>query len=185
MTSLRSLQLLTILALSGWMGLAQAQSQNTYQVEVVIFSQPSAQLTPGTAPSYDWADQATDLTVTTRSDVRNLDSSRLELSSDAGKLSAQGYKVVLHKAWTQPDDSSLAVAVHEGQEMGGIYPVQALVSLGQERLLEVDITAWINNQTQNGEIVSERIKQIRRLRLDETHYLDHQSMGMLVRISRS
>lgn len=185
MTSLRSLQLLAILVLSSWIGLAQAQSQNNYRVEVVIFSQPSAQLTPGTAPSYGWADSATQLSETTRSDVRSLDSSRLELSSDASKLSSQGYKVVLHRAWTQPDDRSLAVAVHEGQEMGGVYPVQALVSVGEERLLAVDITAWINNQTQDGDIVSERIKQIRRLRLNETHYLDHQSMGMLVRVSRS
>lgn len=185
MTSLRSLQLLAILALSGWMSLAQAQSQNSYQVEVVIFSQPSAQLTPGTAPDYGWAEQATHLTETTRSDVRSLDSSRLALSSDASKLRSQGYKIVLHKIWTQPDNKGLAVAVHEGEEIDGLYPVQALLSLGQERLLEVDITAWINNRTQDGEFVSERIKQIRRLRLDETHYLDHQSMGMLVRISRS
>ncbi|WP_022962371.1 CsiV family protein [Halopseudomonas pelagia] len=185
MISLRSLQLLALLTLCGWMGLAQAQSQNNYQVELVIFSQPSAQLTPGTAPSYGWADQATKLGETTRSDVRILDSSRHRLSSDAGKLSAQGYKVVLHQAWTQPDDNNLVIAVHEGQEMDGVYPVQALISLGRERLLEVDITAWINNQTQERELVSERIKQIRRLRLNETHYLDHQSMGMLIRISRN
>lgn len=185
MTSLRSLPLLAFLVLFSWMGLAQAQSQNAYQVEVVIFSQPSAQLTPGTPPSYAWADQATLLSETARSDVRSLDSSRHRLSSDASKLSSQGYKVVLHQAWTQSDDSNLVVAIHEGQEMGGIYPVQALVRLGRERLLEVDVTAWINNQTQNGEMVSERLKQIRRLRLDETHYLDHQSMGMLIRISRS
>lgn len=185
MTTLRSLQLLALLTLCGWLGLAQAQSQNQYQVELVIFSQPSAQLTRGTEPAYDWADRATKLSQTTRGDVRSLDSSRHSLSSEAGKLSAQGYKVVLHKAWTQPDDKNLVIAIHEGQELDGVYPVQALISLGRERLLEVDITAWINNQTRDGEIVSERIKQIRRLRLDETHYLDHQSMGMLIRISRS
>ncbi|MFO7706479.1 MAG: CsiV family protein [Halopseudomonas sp.] len=185
MRSFRALQLLTLLVLSGWLGLAQAQSQNTYQVEVVIFAQPSAQLTPGTVPSYGWADQATRLSETTRSNIRSLDSSRFQLSSDAGKLSSKGYKVVLHQAWTQPDDSDLVIAVHEGQEMDGVYPVQALVSLGREQMVEVDVTAWINNQTQDRELVSERIKQTRRLRLDETHYLDHQSMGMLVRISRS
>lgn len=185
MTPFRPLHLLALLVLSSWLGLAQAQSQNTYQVEVVIFSQPSAQLTPGTPPSYDWADQATLLSETARSDVRQLDSSRHRLSSDAGKLSSQGYKVVLHQAWTQPDDGHLVVAVHEGQDMDGVYPVQALVRLDRKRLLEVDVTAWLNSQTQNQEIVSERIKQIRRLRLDETHYLDHQSMGMLIRVSRN
>lgn len=183
MTSFRSLQLLVLLTLCSWIGLAQAQSQNNYQVELVIFSQPSAQLTPGTAPSYGWADQATKLSETTRSDVRMLDTSRHRLSSDAGKLSAQGYKVVLHQAWIQPDDKNLLIAVHEGQEMDAVYPVQALISLGRERLLEVDITAWLNNQTQDRELISERIRQTRRLRLNETHYLDHQSMGILIRIS--
>lgn len=185
MTFLRSLQLLALLFLSVWLGLAQAQSQNTYQVEVVIFSQPSAQLTPGTAADYSWADQAVQLSETTRSNIRSLDNSQFQLSSDASKLSTQGYKVVLHQAWTQPDDSELVIAVHEGEEMDGVYPVQALVSLGREQMVEVDVTAWINNQTQDRELVSERIKQTRRLRLDETHYLDHQSMGMLIRISRS
>ncbi|MFN3580863.1 MAG: CsiV family protein [Pseudomonas sp.] len=179
---IRPLQLALLLLLTFTAALTQAQS--AYQVEVVIFTQPSAQITGGSPPGFNWADQAIDLDSTARSDVRRLDSSRHSLGSDASKLSAQGYQVLLHQAWVQPEDASLAVAVHEGQEFDSQYPVQALVSLGRERLLEVDVSAWINSETASG-VVTDQLRQKRRLRLNETHYLDHQSMGMLIRVSRS
>ncbi|AQZ95602.1 CsiV family protein [Halopseudomonas phragmitis] len=180
---LRIFTLLLILAL-GWAGLAQAQSEQIYQVEVVVFSQASGQLAAGQGPGSDWAERAVLLDSTARSDVRNIDQTRYRLGTEARRLNDQGYRVRLHKAWEQPADDSLRVAVTSGTENAlGIYPVQGLVRLSQERALEADVSFWLNHNVQ-GQAVSEHLRQNRRLRVDEVHYLDHQGMGMLIRVSR-
>jgi hypothetical protein len=96
----------------------------------------------------------------------------------------------MHNAWIQPTDSRLKVAVHQGERLGDHFPVEAVVGLQRNQdSLTLDVKAWrhmaARDQTdQNGTLVSEQLHQIRRLRLDEVHYLDHQSMGMLVKVSR-
>lgn len=160
-----------------------AQAQETYIVEVVLFSQPGAQIVAGPTPDPEWDADAASLDSTTRSEIRPIDRSRYSLDEKAAQLTRQGYKVSMHKAWTQPANGS-TVAVHEG-EGDWIYSAQGLVSLSQERPLETEVTFWINHATAGAEPVSERLQQRRRLRLEETHYLDHQSMGMLIRVMRN
>lgn len=63
-----------------------------------------------------------------------------------------------------------------------LYPVQGLVSLDTDPL-SARVTLWLNHATA-AEPVSERLQTTRRLRLDETHYLDHRSLGALIRISQ-
>lgn len=157
-------------------GAAQASS---YLVEVLLFSQPSPSWQHGEAPHWSWADQAVQLEQTTRSDLQRIDPTRYQLQRDADRLSSSGYKVLLHTAWQQPADADLQIALHQGENQGDLYPVQGLVTLTSERPLEIDLQFWLNRA--DG---SEKLHHLRRLRLDETHYLDHQSLGLLVRISR-
>lgn len=165
--------------------LAQAQ----YLVEVLVFSQPGAQIVPGASPEYDWDQQAVSLGETTRSDVRSIDRTRYRLDNQADKLNAKGYTIRLHRAWTQPAESGLTIALHEGSNMASpnenaLYPVQGLISLDGEPLT-AKVTFWLNHASEAmAEPISERLQSTRRLRVNEIHYLDHKSMGLLIHISQ-
>ena len=82
------------------------------------------------------------------------------------------------------------VALHRGQADNGIYPVQGLVRLSQENLTELQVAFWRNRPAaglgiqSSSSVVSELLHQTRALRPNEVHYLDHQSLGMLVTIRR-
>jgi hypothetical protein len=172
-----------LIALAAWT--SNALAQESYIVEVVFFSQPGGQIAAAHSPDPDWTANAIDLANTARADVRPIDPSRHRLEQQAAQLSRQGYRVHLHRAWTQPAGADLTVAVEE-PPVGGIVPVQGLVTLAQDRPLEVAVNFWRNHATGGDQrVVSEQLQQRRRLRLDETHYLDHQSLGMLVRVSRN
>lgn len=163
--------------------LASAQE---YIVEVVLFTQPSSRIVPGPAPELDWKAEAAELDSTTRSTVRPVDESRHRLASEARKLSSQGAKILYHRAWTQP--AGTPVAVTQGDDLTGfdLYPVQGVVSLDRGNTLEANVAFWVNHAaaSMDSEPVSERLKQTRRLRPEEVHYLDHQSLGMLIMVSR-
>ena len=158
-----------------------------YLVELVVFSQPDAQLVPSAPLEQDWEAQSIKLDDTARSDVRSIDPVRYQLTDDVQKLESHGYQVKLHQAWIQPADTNLSVAVHQGASLETdvpLYPTQGLVSL-EEEPLTAHVTLWLNHITSHlDEPVSERLQTTRRLRLNETQYLDHKSMGALIRISR-
>ena len=127
---------------------------------------------------------------TARADVRSIDKTRYQLDSQVRKLEQSGYEIYLHQAWSQPLDNDLVVALHRGQADNGIYPVQGLVRLSQENLTELQVAFWRNRPAaglgiqSSSSVVSEQLHQTRALRPNEVHYLDHQSLGMLVTISR-
>lgn len=178
---LYSLLTLTVLSFSS---LSQAQ----YLVEVVVFSQPDAPLAAGIAPEPDWDRRAVSLTDTARSDVQSIDQSRYTLDTQAQRLSARGYQIRLHRAWSQPA-TGISVAVHSEHNLPSssavpLYPVQGLVTLKDDPLTAA-VSFWLNHTSEDmAEPVSERLHMTRRLRINEVHYLDHKSMGMLIRISR-
>ncbi|MBA6418759.1 CsiV family protein [Pseudomonas sp. 5Ae-yellow] len=183
----KKLSLLVLATLVSTM--TMAQSAGEYLVEVVFFGQPSASLVMGTPPDLDWADNAVKLDETARSDVQSIDPTRFRLSQEARKLEQNGYQIYLHQAWTQPLDNDLDVALSKGEADNGIYPIQGLVNLSKDNLMEIAVSFWHNRkasdlQMSGASIVSENLHQRRPLRLNETHYLDHQSLGMLVRVSR-
>lgn len=172
-----------LFALAGLAG--GAFGQQAYTVEVVFFSQPGGQIVEAHTPDPDWTASAIELDNTARADVRPVDSSQYQLNERASQLQRQGYRVHLHRAWTQPGSAGTAVAL-EAPDEAGVVPVQGLVRLVQEQPLEIQVNFWRNHATGGDlRVVSEQLQQRRRLRLDETHYLDHQSLGMLVRVSRN
>ncbi|MEH6388289.1 MULTISPECIES: CsiV family protein [Pseudomonas] len=177
------LHALLFLLLFSVTSLASAQD---YIVEVVLFTQPGSGIVEGPGPELDWKSDAAELDSTTRSNVRPIDESRHRLANEARKLSAQGSRILFHKAWTQP--AGTPVAVTKGDDLTGfdLYPVQGVVSLSRANTLEADVAFWVNHETSStdSQPVSERLQQSRRLRPDEVHYLDHQSLGMLIIVSR-
>lgn len=186
---IRTLQLPALLALTVLASTVHAQDAGTYQVETIVFAQPSAPISGNRAPDYTWADDAVMLEDTARSDVRKLDVTQHRMDREADKLTANGYQILMHQAWIQPADSNLKVAVHQGATLGEHYPIEAVVGLQRgEESMALGVKAWRHTgaRSQDGQantIVSEKLHQSRRLRLNEVHYLDHQSMGMLVRVT--
>lgn len=188
-STIRTLQLSAFVAFTALANTVQAQDAGTYQVEAIVFAQPSAPISGNRAPDYNWADDAVMLEDTARSDVRKLDVTQFRMDREADKLAANGYRILMHQAWIQPADSNLQVAVHQGESLGEHYPVEAVLGLERaEESMALEVKAWRHTgaRSQDGQaasILSEKLHQSRRLRLNDVHYLDHQSMGMLVRIT--
>ena len=183
-------KLLSIALLSTLAGFSLVASAEEYLVEVVFFGQPSAPLVQGSNPELDWEVDAVDLENTARTDVRAIDQTRYRLSDRARKLEQNGYQIYLHQAWSQPLDNDLVVALHRGNPENGVYPIQGLVNLRQATLTELKVAFWRNRSAAELQLqsetplISEFLHQTRALRPGEVHYLDHQSLGMLVTISR-
>ena len=189
MNMLRSLRACLPLALcwAAAMPTAQAQSASGAEsviVELAVFSQPSARLLPSQPAELGWDDAAVALHETANPEVRSIAPARYELSDEMQRLTQQGYTLQLHTAWTQPLGMSTPVAVTEGDN-AGTARTQALVSLEQDNSLKAQIAFWLNHVAADGSLVSERLAQSRNIRLGETHYFDHPSLGALLRVSHT
>ncbi len=174
--------LLVLLSLTNLPALAQT----LYQVEVVLFSQSGSPLYSAPMPDYRWADDAVWADRDNNADVRPVSEPLLRMTSEASRLQQNGNTILLHQAWVQPADGSLQVALASGDPLDEVFPVQALVRLQRDRFIELDATFWRNhiNRADRNLAASEHLRDQRRMRLDEVHYLDHQSIGALVRVSR-
>lgn len=174
MRALRSLSLVLLSLL----GSATAFAEAAFQVEVIVFRQTTQQLPAARTAPDDWAQGALPI-----------DSSQeraTALNNEANKLNpANGYTVLLHKAWTQSIGTNPAsVALSTGVEQFGHFPVEGTLDLKQDRLIDLSANLWVNQFDTNGSLSSsELIKHSVRLQSGELTYLDHGSLGLLVRIS--
>lgn len=174
MRALRSLSLVLLSLL----GSATAFAEAVFQVEVIVFRQTTQQLPAARTAPDDWAQGALPI-----------DSSQeraTALNNEANKLNpANGYTVLLHKAWTQSIGTNPAsVALSTGVEQFGHFPVEGTLDLKQDRLIDLSANLWVNQFDTNGSLSSsELIKHSVHLQSGELTYLDHGSFGLLVRIS--
>ena len=104
------------------------------------------------------------------------------------KLAQQGdYQVILQRSWKQTLSSQpLRVTLHEGKaQLGGHYPVQGTLTLRQsDDQVQAQAHFWVSQFASNGLLQnSQQLQQQARLRVGRLHYLDHTSLGLLVRIS--
>lgn len=172
MRVLRSLALLPLLAISA---LSQtAVAADTYQIEVIVFRQPGEILMSGKRAPDDWSQSAR---------LIEADQERATMLNDeADKLNDGGdYQVLLHKAWTQASDET--VAFSSGAVRLGHAPIEGTLSLNQARSLEAKVDLWIN-QFESGGLVarSERLQQSSSLQTRKLNYIDHSNLGMLIRV---
>lgn len=149
-----------------------------YQIEVIVFRQggelPSSQPAPD-----DWAVGAAPIAANERSTALNNEVARLN--------PANGYQVLLHKAWTQLlSVAPSKAALSSGNEQFGHYPVEGVVSLSeQQRLVDLQADFWVNRFDADGLLSgSERVRQKTRLKPNELTYLDNGSLGVLVKITQ-
>lgn len=155
-----------------------AVAAGLYQVEVIVFRQGNEPLTASQPAPDDWSLGAQPVDPTQERSTA--------LNSEARKLNpANGYQVLLHKAWSQNIDGNVSrVMLSSGDEQFGHFPVEAVLHFSQARFIDLEADLWVNQFDDSGLITSsERLKQGSRLKTSELTYLDHGSLGLLIRIS--
>ncbi|MDA7087788.1 CsiV family protein [Pseudomonas sp. SA3-5] len=177
MRALRTLALLPLVLFS-LLSTTAAFAETMYQIEVIVFRQTTQQLSAARPAPDDWAQGALPIAP---SQERNT-----SLNNEAGKLTpANGYQVLLHKAWAQSIGASPSrVALSTGPEHFGHFPIEGTLDLQQDRLIDLNTNLWVNRFDDSGLLSgSELLKYSVRLQSGELTYLDHGSLGLLVRIS--
>lgn len=155
----------------------QALANDTQLVELIVFRQ-SAQSLPASRVAPDtWANTATPVT----SDMlrsTHLDHLVKKLNADTT------YQVLLHQAWLQTSNGPTAhVALHDGQESFGHYPVEGTLAMQIDRTSQVQMDFWINQFNADATLLSsERFKQSSLVANDQVTFIDHGTLGALIRI---
>lgn len=154
-----------------------AFAEALYQVELIVFRQAEKAVPASQPAPEDWAGKAAALPATAQRSPA--------LTGEAEKLAAKGYQVLLHQAWQQDvSGSPTAVRFSTGKERDGHFPVEGVLDLAQGRQLELKLTTWVNRFNAEGFLAgSERLQIARRLIPGQLTYLDHPSLGALIRVS--
>lgn len=155
-----------------------AFADGTYQVELILFRQNGEPAATNQPAPEDWAAGAQPLAAVSQTPTA--------LDGLVNKLeSSDGYNVLLHKAWQQDLSATPSkVALSDGQEQFGHFPIEGTVSLGLARFTDIDANFWVNQLDSHGVLVtSERMRQATRVRNGELTYLDNGSLAMLIKVS--
>lgn len=148
-----------------------------YQVELIVFRQAEKPVNASQPSPEDWANGSATIAAENQRGIA--------LNGEAEKLAAKGYQVLLHQAWQQNVGSSPApLRFSAGKEHDGHFPVEGVLSLAQGRQVELKLQSWVNRFGQDGFLASsERLQAQRNLLPGQLTYLDHPSIGALIRIS--
>ncbi|MHC8371332.1 CsiV family protein [Pseudomonas sp. MDT1-85] len=172
----RSLTLLTMLIT---MLLAPtAFADDLYQVEMILVRQNTVPAVVSRAAPEDWDAGAQRISP---------DSFRTpSLNPEVEKLTASNqYTVLLHKAWQQKLGEEVSkVAISEGTEQFGQFPIEGTLSLKLGRFTDVDADFWVNKIDANGLVTaSERLKTESHTKNGQLNFLDAGHLGLLIKIT--
>ena len=155
-----------------------AFAEALYQVELIVFRQADKAVHASQPAPEDWAGKAAAIPAERERSPA--------LTDTAAKLEgSQGYRVLLHKAWQQGVGTSpTPLRFATGKESDGHFPVEGVLDLTQGRQLELNLQTWVNQFNGDGFLTSsERLQIQRRLIPGQLTYLDHPSLGALIRVS--
>ena len=155
-----------------------AFADDLYQVEMILVRQNAVPAIVSRAAPEDWDAGAQRISP---------DSFRTpSLNAEVEKLSASNnYTVLLHKAWQQNlGEEASKVAISEGKEQFGQYPIEGTLSLKLGRFTDVDADFWVNQIDANGLVTaSERLKQESHTKNGQLNFLDNGHLGLLIKIT--
>ena len=148
-----------------------------YQVELIVFRQAEKPVNASQPAPENWAGSARDIAAESERGPA--------LGGETEKLAGKGYQVLLHKAWQQSVGSAPApLRFGAGQERDGHQPVEGTLDLVQGRQLELNLQAWANRFNPDGFLASsEHLQAQRNLLPGQLTYLDHPSLGVLIRVT--
>ncbi|MED7670356.1 hypothetical protein GXB78_24420 [Pseudomonas moraviensis subsp. stanleyae] len=177
---MRLFRSLTLLLASLLMTVAApaAFADDTYQVEMILVRQNAVPAIVSRAAPEDWAAGAQRL---------GNDSQRTPALNDVvSKLTASGeYTVLMHKAWQQTlGEAPAKVAVSEGQEQFGQFPIEGTLEMKLGRFTDVTADFWVNQIDANGLVTaSERLRQDSHTKNGQLNYLDNGHLALLIKIT--
>ncbi|SIR28661.1 Peptidoglycan-binding protein, CsiV [Pseudomonas sp. B10] len=155
-----------------------AFADDTYQVEMILVRQNAVPAIVSRAAPEDWAAGAQRL---------GSDSQRTPALNDVvSKLTASGeYTVLMHKAWQQSlGEAPAKVAVSEGQEQFGQFPIEGTLEMKLGRFTDVTADFWVNQIDANGLVTaSERLRQDSHTKNGQLNYLDNGHLALLIKIT--
>lgn len=152
-----------------------AGAAGRYQIELVIFAQsmPNTELFEQTQSQIQWPKRVSDLSAFTE-----VSSGNRFLNGAYGALSRNaGYQPLMHLSWIQSIGANrMGDAVHI---QGGRGSIDGFVRVqrGQYLYLIVDL-----EYQPGGANRYYRLNEKRRIKLNETHYLDHPKFGVIAKV---
>ncbi|MCU1759964.1 peptidoglycan binding protein CsiV [Pseudomonas sp. 14P_8.1_Bac3] len=168
----RSLTLLLTLATPA------AFADDLYQIEMILVRQNAVPAIVSRAAPEDWAAGAQPISPESlRTPSLNGEVEKLTASND--------YTVLLHKAWQQNlGEEASKIAVSDGTEQFGQFPIEGTLSLKLGRFTDVDADFWVNQIDSNGLVTaSERLKQESHTKNGLLNFLDNGHLGLLIKIT--
>lgn len=186
--------------LAGLIGLSLLNFQAisaTYQVEVIIFENAHKNVSSEIASSNRYLKinpnaiipKIMSNTSVANNNVTLLPDTKLTMNDIERKLKASSRKILTHTAWTQKlteQQKSLPVRVQAGNiintEIDSQTQLDGTLTLNLNRYIHVATDLQLLNETPNG---TQRfhIKESRRMRSNDIHYVDHPAFGMIIKIS--
>ncbi|AIG02115.1 Protein of uncharacterised function (DUF2803) [Pseudomonas fluorescens] len=172
------MRLLRILSLMLVVAAPSAFADSLYQVEMILIRQNAEPVINSRAAPENWDTGAARL-------GDKLSPPRL--SNIVDKLRADStYTVLLHKAWEQNlGKQPVKVAITDGQEQFGQFPIEGVLSLQLGRFTDIDAHFWINQFDANGSVIaSEHLSQTEvRTKNNQLNYLDGGHLALLIKIT--
>ena len=156
-----------------------AFAEGLYQVEMILLRQNDVK--PATSPlaPEDWKAGAPMLSQDAFRQTR--------LEEEVTRLQATpSYTVLMHKAWEQQVGSEpTRVALTEGDEQFGHFPIEGSIGLRQGRFVAVEANFWINQLDANGSLLqSEQFRQENRtVKHGQLTFLDGGHLGLLLKVA--
>ena len=155
-----------------------AFADDLYQVEMILVRQNAVPAIVSRVAPEDWDAGAQRISP---------DSFRTpSLNAEVEKLTASNeYTVLLHKAWQQNlGEAASKVAISEGKEQFGQFPIEGTLNLKLGRFTDVDADFWVNQIDANGMVTSsERLKQESHTKNGQLNFLDNGHLGLLIKIT--
>ncbi|WP_095082282.1 CsiV family protein [Pseudomonas sp. Irchel s3h17] len=155
-----------------------AFAADLYQVEMILVRQNTVPAVASPAAPEDWAVGAQSI---------GADSLRTPaLNAEVEKLSASAdFTVLLHKSWQQYiDETGSKVAVSDGREQYGHFPIEGTLDLKLGRFTDVNANFWVNQFGGNGLVTaSERLQQESHTKNGQLNFLDNGHLGLLIKIT--
>jgi len=150
---------------------------NTYQIELIVFSQAmsNTEVFDQTESRIKWPATLTELSAYKQADNMTLNDSLAALSKDSV------YRLMLHISWIQPAGDVVApvhIQTADGK-LNGYLQMQHEQSLQ----MTVDLEYLSNQSDSSGKTIIYRLNEKRPIKLNEIYYLDHPKLGVIAKIS--
>ncbi|MCL7461657.1 CsiV family protein [Pseudomonas sp. NW5] len=169
-------RLLSPLCLALWLIAPNALAETLYHLELLVFRQ-APPLLASQPPGEDWSAGV--------APIAKLDQRTAVLRDQAAQLGEHLGPVLLQQAWQQRlGEGASRVRFGAGPTRDGHQTVEGILSLeqGRSRYPQLTLELWVNHFDAEGQLQSsERLRQKQRLLPGQLTYIDHPSLGALVR----